>query len=913
MANDNEPGTTAETLERAAAATMGTGSGPPGRNAAGLDTTIASGDRAPDRAAGPVARPDLRAGDLEFATLDPVRYAVGQEIARGGIGRILVARDRRLGRQVAIKELLTASEELTARFEREARITARLQHPAIIGLLDAGTWPGGAPGYVMKHVAGASLDKVIAERPTLEARLGLLPNVIAAVDALAYAHREKVIHRDLKPSNVMVGEFGETVVIDWGLAKALDESRDAPDVAVGPYRPSSATIPHTPDGTELGTIMGTPAYMPIEQARGEAVDERSDVYALGAMLYHVLSGAPPYVGKTNEQILADVITGPPPPLDARTPGVPAELVTIVTKAMARDPADRYRTARQLADDLKKFQTGQLVGAHPYSTGQLVRRWLRRRRAPVAVAAAAIVVLGVFGVFGLQRIAHEQARSEQRRRDAETLIGFMLGNLREKLEPLGKTPLLGDVAAKAVDYFDHEPDDLNDADRAARATAQKTLADVLLAEGKTDQALQQYRAALAINDALVIADPTSVDRQHDLSAIHQRIGNVLFAQGDTARALAEYQAALAIADALASADPTNADRRSDLAMCYQRIGLVLFNQGDAARALAQYRAALAIDEALVAADPTNATRRRDLAISHETVGNVELAQGDAASALAQQRAAMTIREALVAADPADVVRRRELSVSHNKVGNVLLVQGDAAGALAEYRAAMTIREALAASDPTNADRRRDLSVSHNEIGTALRARGDLAGALAEFQAAKAIGEALAAADPTNADRRRDLSVNHELVGDALLARGDATGALAEYKAELAIDEALAASDPTNAERRRDVSISHERLGDVVLAQGDAAGAVAEYRAAMTIRDALAAADPTNAGRQQDLSENHEKLADALLAQGKVSEAVPEYEEALAIAQRLATNDPTNADVRRLATRLAEKRAKCCGSK
>jgi eukaryotic-like serine/threonine-protein kinase len=187
-------------------------------------------------------------------------------------------------------------------------------------VLEAGTWPGGEPFYVMKMVAGQSLDAAIAARGTLEARLGLLPHVIDAVEALAYAHSRWVIHRDLKPSNVLVGEFGETVVIDWGLAKDLsDASADVLDA--GPYRTAAAA----PGATVAGSVMGTPAYMAPEQAAGELVDPRADVYALGAMLYHVLAGRPPYRGNVDE-ILRDVLAGKRPPALV---GIPPELVTIV--------------------------------------------------------------------------------------------------------------------------------------------------------------------------------------------------------------------------------------------------------------------------------------------------------------------------------------------------------------------------------------------------------------------------------------------------------------------------------------------------------------------------------------------------------------------------------------------------------
>jgi serine/threonine protein kinase len=183
--------------------------------------------------------------------VDPEVYAVEGEHARGGLGRIVRARDRRLDRLVAIKELTRQGPSARARFEREARITARLAHPAIVPIYEAGRWPSGEPFYAMKLLTGRTLREVIDDARDLDARLGLLPHVLAVAQAVAYAHSQRVIHRDLKPANVLVGAFGETVVIDWGLARELD----------------------APDG-ETGGVMGTPAYMPPEQAAGASVDER---------------------------------------------------------------------------------------------------------------------------------------------------------------------------------------------------------------------------------------------------------------------------------------------------------------------------------------------------------------------------------------------------------------------------------------------------------------------------------------------------------------------------------------------------------------------------------------------------------------------------------------------------------------
>jgi hypothetical protein len=378
----------------------------------GSDSTIDIAGTAaqPPRA----SQPDTRTDYASLELIPPEHYVVNEQLARGGMGRVTRARDRRLGRDVAIKSLVRNTPELAARLEREARITARLQHPAIVDVHEAGMWPGGEPFYAMELVTGRPFGEAIAKTKTLAERLGLLPNVIAVADALAYAHAQKIIHRDLKPSNVLVGEYGETVVIDWGLAK---------DLAGGAPEPVPDRTPAaTPEETVAGSIMGTPAYMPPEQAAGKPVDERADVYALGAMLYHVLAGVPPYIGDTSDAVLAAVAAGPPRAIAERAPGAPSDLITIVSKAMAYDARDRYPTARELADDLKKFQTGQLVGSHRYTMWQLVKRWLRRYRAAASIAGVLLVALAIVSIVGIRGILRERAAAEEQAQLAEQQRG-----------------------------------------------------------------------------------------------------------------------------------------------------------------------------------------------------------------------------------------------------------------------------------------------------------------------------------------------------------------------------------------------------------------------------------------------------------------------------------------------------------
>jgi serine/threonine protein kinase len=281
---------------------------------------------------------------------------------------------------------VTPSSTLEARFLREALITARLQHPSIVPVYQAGRWPTGEPFYAMKLLSGDSFKGVVEQRRSLEQRLGLLPHMIAVAEAIAYAHSEGFIHRDLKPSNVLIGRFGETLVVDWGLAKELKVSSHPTDTSLEelPRRDGDQTL--------QGTVLGTPAYMPPEQAQAAIVDERADVYALGALIYFMLAGVPPYSGDSAAEIVSQVLAGPPPPLARRQPDAPSDLQAIVQKAMARQPDQRYRHAGELAEDLKRFQTGQLVGAHQYSSLSLIKRWLGRNRALVLTAGLLLAAL-----------------------------------------------------------------------------------------------------------------------------------------------------------------------------------------------------------------------------------------------------------------------------------------------------------------------------------------------------------------------------------------------------------------------------------------------------------------------------------------------------------------------------------------
>jgi hypothetical protein len=330
----------------------------------------------------------------------PARYQLGAEIARGGMGRVVDATDTTLGRTVAFKEALTTDVDSLRRFDRETQITAKLEHPSIVPVHDAGRSSNGAPFYVMRKVSGRPLERMVAQAETLGQRLELIPHIIATAQAIAHAHARGIVHRDIKPSNILVDELGETVVIDWGLAKVIGEPDEA--IHARPLVDLADTLK-----TRAGIVFGTPGFMAPEQLRGAPVDEGCDVYALGATLYHLLSRKPPHHAKTADEMMKAAVAAPPTPIRDLVEGVPPELSTIVDKALAHDPRVRYQNARALAEDLQRFLAGQLVAAHHYSPREKLRRFIRRNRG-LSIAVGALVVVGLAAVIN---IVHQKHRAD----------------------------------------------------------------------------------------------------------------------------------------------------------------------------------------------------------------------------------------------------------------------------------------------------------------------------------------------------------------------------------------------------------------------------------------------------------------------------------------------------------------------
>lgn len=361
---------------------------------------------------------DPEDGTLRTAKETP-RYEVRGEHGRGGMGRILAVWDWRMLREVALKELLpgesAGQSRVIARFLREARITGRLQHPSIIPVHEIGVGENGALYYTMKLVRGRTLRDAIKSSPGIDARMKLLPHFLGLCQAIAYAHAHGVIHRDIKPSNVMIGEFGETQVIDWGLAKEVRHAES----------PGQSGLPTGDDenGGELtmaGQLLGTPHYMAPEQAAGRhtELDERADVYSLGAVLYELLTGSRPYQASTGLEVLRMAATEPPDAAEQLCPEAPAALVAVCRRAMDREPAARYATAAELAEEITLFQAGARVHAYEYGAAELLARFLRRHRPVVVTVCLALGLLSGLGIYSYLSLRARHAAEHELRVSSE---------------------------------------------------------------------------------------------------------------------------------------------------------------------------------------------------------------------------------------------------------------------------------------------------------------------------------------------------------------------------------------------------------------------------------------------------------------------------------------------------------------
>ncbi len=476
--------------------------------AGGNDSVAAFQSSTPVQSGGASAPSDVTGHPFEAP--EGGRYEPVAVLGEGGMGRVRLVLDRRLRREVAYKELRPGVD--ARRLSQEAWITAQLEHPGIVSVYDAGVGDSGLY-YTMRLVRGRSLEEALAAHPGqagLGERIKLLRHFLSACEAVAFAHKAGIVHRDIKPQNIMVGEFGETVVVDWGLARPTSVDEVDWQRAVLTRGLAAETM--------VGEIVGTPAYMSPEQARtgGHAVDARSDVWSLGATLYRLIAGAPPFAASDSQTVLEHVRVASVPPLERAMPEAPRELVAIAMRALARAPDDRYSDARAMAADVAAWLDGRRVSAHPYSPIELLRRVVKAWRVPLAVAAVGLMALAVVGIVAATRIVSERDRAvvaEARTRDAlvgsdQNLALALLG----RAEGAGQRPETELLAAHALKLSDGLSPTI-----AARARGV-----VMHLAGPRPQVVERRalpQCALRVVDAAVervacLGDRTSVWREHE---------------------------------------------------------------------------------------------------------------------------------------------------------------------------------------------------------------------------------------------------------------------------------------------------------------------------------------------------------------------------------------------------------------
>jgi eukaryotic-like serine/threonine-protein kinase len=792
------------------------------------------------------------------------RFRVQSLLGRGGMGEVYVAHDETLDRDVALKSIV-ASQRLQpaakARFLREARALSRLDHPNICRIYDY-VEMGRQDFLVLELVAGRNLDGAIREGLGRDLQLAIAQQI---ADALVAAHGEGIVHRDLKPSNVMLGSNGEVKVLDFGLAFRAEQRRPAgtpeaprpivaavepelprtehgfaaavrapePEVtllafeAVPVAEPAAAAAEPAGDAmyTERGIVMGTPGYLSPEQARGEPATTASDMYAFGLLLHNLFTGQQPHpAGLDKRELLARAVRA-----EALPPsGLPRDLAALVLRLRALAPASRP-TAVEVAARLRWIRDAPK------------RRW---RRLAVAAALAVATLGGLKYTFDLRtergRAVAAREEAERRRSQAEDLVQFMLGDLRERLEPVGRLDALDGVAAKALDYFASvEPDQLTDADLFRRAKALTQIGEVRIAQGDLAAAQRSLGDARALAVDLDRRQPRNGEWLMGLGAVEFWLGNVAFLQGDLAAAEQRFRAYQAVAERLVAIDGKKPEWRMEHAYAHSNLGSLAQARGDADAALHHIRLTVDLNRQVVGAASQDAGWRKELAVSLSWLAEVLLGRGELEQARTQYAASRDVLRELLAQAPDDTGYRYLLGIGHRKLGETIERLGRFDEAVSEYELGLTLQRELQELDPANADWRREAAVSHRRLGMAL-VRRDPAAALRHLRLATKSLDDLYRADISNGERRLDLARARFDLGRGLLASGDAGLAMVEERAVLAGMPPAAEGDDEDRLRRL-------LEGEVRLALGEAlhaAGRGGEARAAW--EQAVAGLRPLAAG-------------------------------------------------------------------
>jgi serine/threonine protein kinase len=751
-------------------------------------------------------------------------YRIVGELGRGGMGAVYLAEraDDEYRKQVAIKLIKrgTDTDSVLRHFRNERQILAGFDHPNIARLLDGGTTEDGVPYFVMEYVDGLPIDKYCNTHalPLLE-RLRLFRDVCAAV---SYAHRHLVVHRDLKRSNILVTNDGVPKLLDFGIAKILQQGETGEPLA-----------------TMTSARRMTPEYASPEQVRGEPMTTASDVYSLGVVLYELLTGQFPYrFASPSPNDIACAITDTPPTrpstavkdrnsADPRftihdSRALRGDLDNILLMALRKEPERRYSSVDQFSEDIRRHLESLPVVARRDTLSYRTGKFLRRHRTG-SIAAGLILLTLIGGIIAtasaLRRATTEKARAERRFNDVRQLAHSVLFDYHDAIKDLpGATKVRERLVRDALTYLDS-----------------------LAAETHGDPALQ-----------------------HELAEAYQRVGdvrggNVTGNLGDIAGALESYTKSLRIFETIAVANPTDIETRREVAVTHQLVGFALLKMDEVRNGLEHFQKSRELYYDMAREQHEREDIQLAFANSCNNLGFALEQHGDVASALEQYRAAMAICEKMVSNHPERPLYRRVLCVCYDGVGSTLFSQDDVPGAIAANDKALALAEALVKEDPVNTDYRRALFVDYFNGGK-YRDSSDKR-ALEYFDRALKLAEQAIAADPANALIRDDLAITQRRMADRYANLDDNAQALQHFRNAAENYEKL----PQDPKARTNIAICRAGVAGMQARLGQLAPALDECRKVLALLKEI----PTPS---RDLAEAYEHLGSAhkaLAASSKTS--------------------------------------------
>jgi serine/threonine protein kinase len=833
------------------------------------------------------------------------RYSLTHLHAKGGMGRVWLARDTSLDRQIALKELRpdqANNSTVYSRFLYEAKITAQLEHPGIVPVYEVGD--GKVPYYTMRFVQGRTLSQAIRsyhkKRAAGEANSGGLVELVTAFvgvcHAVAYAHSRGVIHRDLKGQNVILGKFGEVLVLDWGLAKrvgsdscknSLDEV--APAGVDEPAGGSRASEAFDGEGTLNGQLLGTPAFMAPEQARGchDLVDERSDVYGLGAILYEVLTGRPPFIGPKPSDVIQKVCHEPPTPprqIVANTALRFAALEAVCLKALEKLPERRYRSALELTQEVQRWLADEPVQAFTEPWTARTLRWVRRHKTMVSAAmvllVTATVALAVSTVLIAREAKEAEVQGEQARQAVHLLTKVSEIGFDDKLDPIQKQFLEGALA-----YYEQFTGRVSDnlAVKLEHGRAYQQMGDIKRKLGQLAESERAYR------QAVLLLEPLASDRRavhaakQSLAETYTLLGNLLVRRGGAKDEIVSlYAQAVRLQQALASLHNATSDDLLRLGQSFKSQADLLRLDGQFSQAQAVYDKALSTLERAHAADNKQSEIRHDLALAADARGLVYRELGNLDLAKHDLEHAQNVLDALVTDFPTVPRYREALAKACNSLGLLEQDAGRLASAEGLIRRELPLVERLAQDYPDRPEHHRQLARALYNLGIVLLAQNRTMEAEPLLQRAVAVTTAIAKKYPDDVQIRFDLAKCHQNLGELLLEKGDTKAAVASLLQERLINESLVRAFP---DRPRYSSVLATNLASLAFALQTTEPAKVEltYNAALGIYEKLVTAYPDNVEYRIGHARCLRNFGPVLAAAGKSKDALAVYQRALALLQ------------------------------